>query len=36
MIGWLQEQGCDVIELDTDGIYFVPPETCAVQHKRKP
>jgi len=28
MIGWLQEQGCDVIELDTDGIYFVPPETC--------
>ena len=29
MIGWLQEQGCDVIELDTDGIYFVPPETCA-------
>jgi DNA polymerase, archaea type len=28
MIGWLQQQGCDVIELDTDGIYFVPPETC--------
>ena len=27
MIGWLQQQGCDVIELDTDGIYFVPPET---------
>ena len=26
MIGWLQQQGCDVIELDTDGIYFVPPE----------
>jgi DNA polymerase elongation subunit (family B) len=26
MIGWLQEQGCDVIELDTDGIYFVPPK----------
>src|SRR5262245_49508492 len=26
MIGWLQEQGSDVIELDTDGIYFVPPE----------
>lgn len=25
MIRWLQEQGCDVIELDTDGIYFVPP-----------
>ena len=28
MIGWLQQQGCGVIELDTDGIYFVPPETC--------
>jgi DNA polymerase, archaea type len=27
MIGWLQQQGCDVIELDTDGIYFIPPET---------
>ena len=27
MIGWLQQQGCDVIELDTDGIYFVPPGT---------
>ncbi len=27
MIGWLQQQGCDVIELDTDGIYFVPPKT---------
>jgi DNA polymerase elongation subunit (family B) len=27
MIGWLQQQGCDVIELDTDGIYFVPPDT---------
>jgi DNA polymerase elongation subunit (family B) len=26
MIGWLQQQGCDVIELDTDGIYFVPPD----------
>src|SRR5262245_20760546 len=25
MIGWLQQQDCDVIELDTDGIYFVPP-----------
>ena len=27
MIGWLQQQGCDVIELDTDGIYFVPPKS---------
>ena len=27
MIGWLQQQGCGVIELDTDGIYFVPPES---------
>ncbi len=25
MISWLQTHGCEVIELDTDGIYFVPP-----------
>jgi len=29
MIGWLQQHGCDVIELDTDGIYFVPPQACS-------
>ncbi len=26
MIEWLQAQGAQVIEVDTDGIYFVPPE----------
>ena len=25
MIAWLQERGCQIVELDTDGIYFVPP-----------
>ncbi len=25
MIAWLQAQGAKVIEVDTDGIYFVPP-----------
>jgi DNA polymerase I len=25
MIAWLQEHGAQVIEVDTDGIYFVPP-----------
>lgn len=25
MVKWLKENGCDVIEIDTDGIYFVPP-----------
>ncbi len=26
MIVWLEESKCKVIEIDTDGIYFVPPE----------
>jgi DNA polymerase elongation subunit (family B) len=25
MIDWLRQHGCQVIEIDTDGIYFVPP-----------
>ncbi|MBI3015062.1 MAG: DNA polymerase II [Candidatus Tectomicrobia bacterium] len=25
MIGWLREQECEIVEIDTDGIYFVPP-----------
>lgn len=25
MVAWLEEQGCQIIELDTDGIYYVPP-----------
>jgi len=27
MIEWLKAQGAQVIEVDTDGIYFVPPDT---------
>ena len=27
MIAWLQEHGAQVIEVDTDGIYFVPPSS---------
>ncbi|MEY2539781.1 MAG: hypothetical protein QOG67_3521 [Verrucomicrobiota bacterium] len=27
MIDWLKSQGAQVIEVDTDGIYFVPPKT---------
>src|SRR6266536_2086075 len=26
MITWLQEHGAQVIEVDTDGIYFIPPD----------
>ena len=26
MIDWLNARGAQVIEVDTDGIYFVPPE----------
>lgn len=26
MVGWLQGRGAQVIEIDTDGIYFTPPE----------
>src|SRR5215475_5263747 len=29
MIDWLKAQGAKVIEVDTDGIYFVPPATVA-------
>jgi DNA polymerase I len=29
MIDWLKEQGAQVIEVDTDGIYFVPPSSVA-------
>jgi len=25
MIAWLREHGCEIVEIDTDGIYFVPP-----------
>src|SRR2546423_7816486 len=26
MIAWLQQHGAQVIEVDTDGIYFIPPD----------
>ena len=29
MIDWLNKQGAKVIEVDTDGIYFVPPSAAA-------
>ncbi|HEY2102171.1 MAG TPA: DNA polymerase domain-containing protein [Chthoniobacterales bacterium] len=29
MIAWLNERGAQVIEVDTDGIYFVPPDSVA-------
>ena len=29
MIEWLKAQGAQVIEVDTDGIYFVPPLMCS-------
>ena len=25
MLDWLQKRGAKVIEIDTDGLYFVPP-----------
>src|SRR5256714_914713 len=30
MIDWLNAQGAKVIEVDTDGIYFVPPDTSDI------
>jgi len=30
MIAWLNEHGAQVIEVDTDGIYFVPPNASTV------
>ena len=39
MISWLKERGAQVIEVDTDGIYFVPPNSSlaadAVRGRRK-
>jgi DNA polymerase elongation subunit (family B) len=31
MIEWLTAHGAQVIEVDTDGIYFVPPSSAAVE-----
>ena len=41
MIDWLNERGAQVIEVDTDGIYFVPPDaetvgqTCRQRFKKQ-
>jgi DNA polymerase elongation subunit (family B) len=35
MIDWLGKHGAQVIEVDTDGIYFVPPENIDVDDLQK-
>ncbi len=35
MIDWLNARGAQVIEVDTDGIYFVPPETIDIDNLQK-
>ncbi len=35
MIDWLNGQGAQVIEVDTDGIYFVPPDKIDIDELRK-
>jgi DNA polymerase, archaea type len=35
MIDWLNAQGARVIEVDTDGIYFTPPEETDVEELQK-
>jgi DNA polymerase, archaea type len=35
MIDWLNAHGAQVIEVDTDGIYFVPPEKIDVEDLQK-
>jgi DNA polymerase I len=35
MIDWLNAQGAQVIEVDTDGIYFVPAEKIGIDHLQK-
>jgi DNA polymerase elongation subunit (family B) len=35
MIDWLSAQGAQVIEVDTDGIYFVPPSKIDIDDLRK-
>src|SRR4029077_9358600 len=35
MIDWLNARGAQVIEVDTDGIYFVPPEKIGVDDLQK-
>src|SRR6184192_2268097 len=35
MIDWLNAHGANVIEVDTDGIYFVPPEKIGIDELQK-
>ena len=35
MVEWLQEKGCSLIELDTDGIYFTPPDEINSEEKEE-
>src|SRR6267143_5245591 len=35
MIEWLKAQGAQVIEVDTDGIYFMPPEKVDIDDLQK-
>src|SRR5437763_2077834 len=35
MIDWLNAHGAQVIEVDTDGIYFVPPDKIAIDELQK-
>jgi len=35
MIEWLNAHGAKVIEVDTDGIYFVPPDTIDIDELQK-
>jgi DNA polymerase I len=35
MIDWLKAQGAQVIEVDTDGIYFVPPDKIDIDGLQK-
>lgn len=35
MIDWLGKQGAQVIEVDTDGIYFVPPDKIDIDKLQK-
>src|SRR6266403_1799278 len=35
MIDWLQAQGAKVIEVDTDGIYFMPPDKIDIDDLQK-
>ncbi len=34
MVAWLSKNGAQVIEIDTDGVYFVPPPGSAVEELR--